>query len=136
MSDIINLNHFKSNKELQEFANKQTLTILALQAQINNLENKLVHAEEIIKTQQSSFNVKTDEEELCRMEISRLYSKAKTAPLEWNEVRAFEIYVRSLLAIRNKSQDEINKKSDKQTNLSQAQLLELALKATDESSEQ
>jgi len=57
-------------------------------------------------------------------------------PLEWNEVRSFEVYVKSLLAIRNKTPEDINKKSDKAPKLNQAQLLEIALKATDESNEQ
>lgn len=136
MSDIIDFNQFKSEKEWREFANRQTSTILGLQGHIQHLEEKLAAAEAIIKTQESSLNIKSDEEELCRIEIRRLYSKAKATPLEWNEVRAFEVYVRSLLAIRNKVQDEPNKKSDKQSKVSQAQLLELALKATDESNEQ
>lgn len=136
MSDVIDFNQFKNEKEWREFANRQTATILALQGHIQNLEEKLASAEAIIKTQESSLNVKSDEEELCRIEIRRLYNKAKATPLEWNEVRAFEVYVRSLLSIRNKVQDEPNKKSDKQSKMSQAQLLELALKATDESNEQ
>lgn len=136
MSDVIDFNQFKNEKEWREFANRQTATILALQGQIQHLQEKLEAAEAIIKAQESSLQVKSDEEELCRIEIRRLYSKAKATPLEWNEVRSFEVYVRSLLAIRNKTQDEPNKKSEKQNKISQAQLLELALKATDESNEQ
>lgn len=136
MSDIIDFNQFKNEKEWREFANRQTTTILALQDHIQVLEEKLAAAEAIIKTQESSLQVKSDEEELCRMEIRRLYAKAKANPLEWNEVRAFEVYVKSLLAIRNKTQDESNKKTEKQSKVTQAQLLELALKATDESNEQ
>lgn len=136
MSDIIDFNQFKNEKEWKEFANRQTTTILALQSHIQNLEEKLAAAEAMLKTQESALNVKSDEEEICRIEIRRLYSKAKATPLEWVEVRAFEVYVKSLLAIRNKTQDDLNKKPDKQSKISQAQLLELALKATDESNEQ
>lgn len=138
MSEIIDFNQFKSEKEWREFANRQTSTILALQNQIKHLQEKLDHSEALLKNvnQNSSLAVNSNEEELCKIEIKRLYDKAKMQPLEWNEVRAFEVYVKSLLAIRNKTPEEVNKKSDKTTKLNQAQLLEIALKATDDSTEQ
>lgn len=138
MSDIIDFNQFKSEKEWREFANRQTATILALQNQIKFLEEKLTHSESMLQSlsQKSALAVNSNEEELCKIEIKRLYDKAKMQPLEWNEVRAFEVYVKSLLAIRNKSPEEVTKKSDKTPKLNQAQLLEIALKATDESNEQ
>lgn len=138
MSDIIDFNQFKTDKEWREFANRQTTTILALQNQIKFLEEKLSHSESLLQTanQKSALAVNSNEEELCKIEIKRLYDKAKMQPLEWNEVRAFEVYVKSLLAIRNKTPEDVNKKSDKSPKLNQAQLLEIALKATDESNEQ
>jgi len=138
MSDIIDFNQFKTDKEWREFANRQTATILALQNQIKFLEEKLAHSESLLQnvSHKSSLAVNSNEEELCKIEIKRLYDKAKMQPLEWNEVRSFEVYVKSLLAIRNKTPEDINKKSDKAPKLNQAQLLEIALKATDESNEQ
>jgi hypothetical protein len=138
MSDIIDFNQFKSDKEWREFANRQTATILALQNQIKFLEEKLTESEKLLKntTQVSPLTVNSNEEELCKIEIKRLYDKAKMQPLEWNEVRSFEVYVKALIAIKNKTPEEVSKKSDKAPKMNQAQLLELALKATDESTEQ
>lgn len=138
MSDVIDFNQFKSDKEWREFANRQTATILALQGELKFLEEKLKHAEALLQgaIQKSTLAVSSNEEELCKIEIKRLYDKAKMQPLEWNEVRTFEVYVKSLLAIKNKSPEDMNKKQDKTSKLNQAQLLEIALKATDESNEQ
>lgn len=95
IKDIVN-----ENKELREYASKLTATNLKLQEDLEITKSKLQHLEDISKFTESPIAVGSNEEELCKLEISRLFQAAKRAPLEFNEVKAFEIYVKSLMLIR------------------------------------
>jgi hypothetical protein len=131
IKDIVN-----ENKELREYASKLTSTNLKLQEDLEVTKSKLKHLEDIAKFTESPIAVGTNEEELCKLEISRLYQAAKRAPLEFNEVKAFEIYVKSLMLIRGKSVVEDKKSSKKESKLTNDQLLQLALQVVDDNAEQ
>lgn len=121
------------NKELKKYSEKLTATNLQLQKELTDAKNKLQHLENITKT--SIVAVGSNEEELCKLEINRLYNAAKNGPLEFNEVKAFEIYVKSLMLIRGKTAVE-EKKSKKEPALNHDQLLQLALQVVDDTNEQ
>lgn len=129
------LDKIKNYEELKMFAEKLLETSLSLQNELQKTKDKLYHLEEITKSSTSIMSVASNEEELCKLEINRLYQAAKLAPLEFNQVKAFEIYVKSLMTIRGRAVIE-DKKSTKKNSLSEDQLLQLALQVVDESSEQ
>lgn len=130
----MDLNKLKTLRELREFAESLLKTNVELQQKAKIAEDKLEHLEKMLAAQ-DKFSVGSNEENLCKIEIKRLYDKAKSQPLEFNEVKSFEIFVKSLYLIKGKVPDA-QKASKKEVALSQDQLIQLALQATDESSEQ
>lgn len=129
------LDKIKNYEELKKFAEKLLETTVALKNELQLAKDKLYHLEEVAKHSSSIVSIGSNEEELCKLEINRLYQAAKISPLEFNQVKSFEIYVKSLMMIRGKSSVE-EKKSGKKNNLSEEQLLQLALQVVDESNEQ
>lgn len=125
----------KQNEELKKYSEKLTSLNSKLQKELEQVTDKLKHLEEITKFSSNPIAVGSNEEELCKLEINRLYQSAKAGPLEFNEVKAFEIYVKSLMLIKGKSVTD-EKKSKKETSLNHDQLLQLALQVVDDSSEQ
>jgi hypothetical protein len=125
------------NDELKKYGEKLTQANLKLQKELEDTQNKLRHLEEITKFSKSPVAVGSNEEELCKLEIRRLYESAKQGPLQFNEVKAFEIYVKSLLLIQGKTatEDKKSKKGEPAT-LNHDQLLQLALQVVDDTSEQ
>lgn len=128
------------NKQLEEKNTKLEKTSGVNPAEYSRLEqenitlkNKLRHLEQITSINvPSSLKVASNEEELCRIEIARLYTAAKASPLDFNETKAFEIYVKTLLAIRGKVA-EPTKAKESQEKLSHEQLLSLASQVTNDS---
>lgn len=129
------LNKYKNYEDLKNFTEKLMDTTVSLQVELNKTKDKLYHLEEVTKHTSNLISVGSNEEELCKLEINRLYQAAKNGPLEFNEVKAFEIYVKSLMLIRGKSATE-EKKSGKKNSLSEDQLLQLALQVVDDTNEQ
>jgi 5-bromo-4-chloroindolyl phosphate hydrolysis protein len=127
----------KQNEELKKYGEKLTQSNVKLQKQLEDTQNKLEHLEEIVKFAKSPVAVGSNEEELCKLEIRRLYESAKQGPLQFNEVKAFEIYVKSLMLIQGKtSTDDKKSKKSEQPSLNHDQLLQLALQVVDDTSEQ
>ena len=123
-------------KELQIFTEKLIASTAELKIELQQTKDKLAHLENITKHVTSPISVGSNEEELCKLEISRLFQAAKNAPLEFNEVKSFEIYVKSLMLIRGKTVAEVKKGGKKDAALTNDQLLQLALQVVDESNEQ
>lgn len=130
------IDSFKSLSELKEFTQALLDEAIKLKQELQKAQDKLSHLEEVAKFSSSPISVGSNEEEVCKLEIRRLYEKCRNSPLEFNEVKAFEIFVNSLVKIQGKSLDEPKKKSKKQVDLTQDQLIQLALQVTDESGEQ
>lgn len=125
------------NQELKKYSEKLTDLNAKLQKELDAAKNKLKHLEEIAKFNSSPISVGSSEEELCKLEINRLYNAAKVAPLEFNQVKAFEIYVKSLMLIKGKTMvDDKKKDKSNQATLSNDQLLQLALQVVDDTNEQ
>jgi len=124
------------NEELKKYGERLTQTNLQLQQELEQTKNKLRHLEEIAKFSSNPIAVGTNEEELCKLEINRLYQAAKVAPLEFTQVKAFEIYVKSLMLIRGKSIEEPKNKKSSKIKLDNEELLQLALQVVDDTNEQ
>ena len=139
MKNIVDFNQFKTLKELQDFTERQHLTITILQIENTELKDKISHVEQLLNNAPVTTNLAVGEshEELCKIEINRLYMKAQRMPLDMEEVKKFEIYTRSLLAIQGKGLDSKSQKQNASTikKLSQQDLINLALqKDTEEDS--
>ena len=128
------LKKYDSLEELRKFSEKLIDTTTALKMELEQTKDKLRHLEDISKFS-NNISVGSNEEELCKLEISRLYQTAKNGPLEFNEVKAFEIYVKSLMLIKGKTAVE-DKKAKKESALDHDQLLQLALQVVDDINEQ
>ncbi len=126
----------KDHEELKKYSERLTQLNTKLQKELQDCKDKLKHLEDIAKFNSNPISIGSNEEELCKLEIHRLYQAAKAAPLEFNEVKAFEIYVKSLMLIRGKSVVEDKKKSKEQSSITNEQLLQLAMQVVDDSNEQ
>ena len=136
MGDIIDFDRFKERVDLEQFAKKQMEQLIKYRVEIDEVKAKLTHAEMLLANMpQAALKVGSKEEELCKIEIHRLYTLAQSGPLEFEQVKIFDIYVKSLLAIKGKSVEGGKSRSEK-SHLSQDQLIQLALQATDESTDQ
>jgi hypothetical protein len=130
------LDKYTDIAELRKFTESLLDTTIALQLEHQRTKDKLEHLEAITKEIKSPISVGSNEEELCKLEISRLYQAAKISPLEFQEIKAFEIYVKSLMLIKGKTEVTDPKKGKKQPEMSSEQLMQLALQVVDESNEQ
>lgn len=133
-NNLIDFGRFKTIKELQEYCNDQYAMILSLQVQNEDFKNKIDHLEQLLKSDGIILATKSNEEELCKLEIGRLYSLAKLAPLDDKETKRFEILVKTLLAIQGKVAEVKPKK--KEENKSIEELIALAVQAMPEANEQ
>jgi hypothetical protein len=128
------LKNYTSLEELRKFTEKLIDTTAALKMELEQTKARLQHSEEIAKFS-NNVAIGSNEEELCKLEINRLYQSAKNGPLEFNEIKAFEIYVKSLMLIRGKTAVD-DKKAKKEPALDHDQLLQLALQVVDDTTEQ
>jgi len=124
------------NDELKKYGEKLTQLNNKLQQELEQTKNKLHHLEELTKFASNPIAVGSNEEELCKLEINRLYQAAKVAPLEFTQVKAFEIYVKSLMLIKGKSLEEPKNKKSQKVKLDHEELLQLALQVVDDTNEQ
>lgn len=125
MSNVIDFSKFKTIKELQEYANKQYDTILKMQVEAELFKSKIEHLEKLLESAGKSQPIASNELELCKLEINRLYQHAIREPLDEKQTRAFDIYVKNLLAIQNKTAPE--KPSKKEPQLTPEELIAIAL---------
>lgn len=136
MDNIIDFKKMKDKKDWEDFAKAQIDVIMKLQVENNKLQDKITHLELLLNNVPSNLAVASNEEELCKIEIARLFNKAKSLPLEWQETRAFEVYAKTLLAIKGKTVDDIKKNKSKEQKLSDSELLQIAMQSVSDESEQ
>jgi hypothetical protein len=125
MSNVIDFSKFKTVKELQEYANKQYDTIAKLQVEAELNKSKIEHLENLLNNAGNVQPIASNELELCKLEINRLYQHALREPLDDKQIRAFDVYVKNLLAIQNKAIPEKPKKKEPQ--LTPEELIAIAL---------
>lgn len=130
------LDSFKKLSDLKEYTEALLNEAVKLKQELQKANDKVSHLEEVSRFRPSPLTVGTNEEEVCKLEIRRLHDLCKSRPLEFNEVKAFEIFVNSLLKIQGKTSEDVKKKPKKPLDLSQDQLIQLAMQVTDESGEQ
>lgn len=125
MDNKLDFSKFKDTKSLQAYANDQFQTILKMQAQSEMYQSKIEHLEELLRTGGSTLVVGSNELEICRIEINRLYQHSLREPLDDKQLRAFDVLVKCLLAIQGKSIEVKPKK--KEPTLTTEELIEAAL---------
>lgn len=135
---LVDFTKFKTQKELEQYCDQLTQTNLVLQERIKILEAKKTHLEELLQNKPTLLGVSSNEEEICKIELSRLFNKCKQVPLEYQEAKLVELYTKTLLAIKGKDLEE-KKKGPAQSTVAKQytpqELIEIALKATPEESE-
>lgn len=134
MSNVIDFSRFKTVKELQEYASKQYETILKMQVDAELAKSKIEHLEKLLNNAGNAQPIASNELELCKLEINRLYQHALRESLDDKQIRAFDVYVRNLLAIQNKTVPEKIKKKESQ--LTPEELIAIALEQVPETDEQ
>lgn len=120
--------------EMEKCLDDLALKNVILQKKLEEYEEKIKHLETLLNNVPSNLAVASKEEELCKIEIARLFEMAKQGRLEWNDTKAFEVYAKTLLAIKGKPQEP--SKKEKTQAISHDQLLQLALQATNDNNEQ
>jgi hypothetical protein len=93
----------KSKQELEEYIELQYNNLASANKRISELE-----AETDLLRKQNGFTritstIKTPEELLCELEISKLYAEAQNRTLTPAETKQLEIYIKSLYLCKDKS---------------------------------
>lgn len=135
--NILDLSQFKNLKELQDYANKQYTTIAVLKQKTDEQAAKIAHLESLLSSKATILNVGSEQEEICKIEINRLYHKTIRGPLDFAEVKVLETLTKLLLAINGK---EVDTKKEKETakalkQLSPKELIDIAMQKTPEDGE-
>jgi hypothetical protein len=135
--NILDLSQFKNLKELQDYANKQYTTIAVLKQKTDEQAAKIAHLESLLSSKATVLNVGSEQEEICKIEINRLYHKTIRGPLDFAEVKVLETLTKLLLAINGK---EVDSKKEKETTkalkqLSPKELIDIAMQKTPEDGE-
>ena len=81
--NILDLTQFKTLKELQDYANAQYLTIAAMKAKFDDQKAKIVHLEALLSSKATVLNVGSEQTEICKIEINRLYHTTLRGPLDF-----------------------------------------------------
>jgi hypothetical protein len=135
--NTLDLTQFRTLKELQDYANKQYNTIAILKQKSDEQAAKIAHLEALLSSKATILNVGSEQEEIAKIEINRLYQKAIRGPLDFQEVKVLETLTKLLLAINGK---EVDSKKEKETNkalkaLSPKELIDIAMQKTPEDGE-
>jgi hypothetical protein len=129
-NNLIDFSKFKTLADLQRYANDQFSTILKMQAQAEEYQSKIEHLEELLRTGGSAITVGSNELEIARIELNRLYQHSLREPLDEKQIRSYKIYTDCLLAIQGKTPEKKPKQKEEQ--LSTEDLINLALQAMPE----
>jgi hypothetical protein len=137
MSNLLDFTKFSSLKDLQEYVNKQYMTIGVMKQQLDDAKAKVSHLESLLASKATILNVESEQEEICKIQINRLYQATLRGPLDFQEVKILETYTKILLAAKGKELDEKKeKKTDKALKqLSPQELIQIALQKTPEEEE-
>lgn len=135
--NTLDLTQFRTLKELQDYCNKQYNTIAILKQKSDEQAAKIAHLETLLSSKATVLNVGSEQEEICKIEINRLYHKVLRGPLDFAEVKVLETLTKLLLAINGK---EVDNKKEKETvkalkQLSPKELIDLAMQKTPEDGE-
>lgn len=131
----VDFSNFKNLKELQNYTEDLFTLIASTQAENTRLIDRMKHLESLmLHSKDESIPIASNELELCKLEIGRLYKEAKIQPLDDKQLRAFDTYVKCMLAIQGKEAPKA--KAKKQDPISQEDLINLALQAIDTDKEQ
>lgn len=128
LSNIIDLTQFKNQQDLLDFAKKQFLTILHAHKRIEalELENEQLKGElELVKTNVEVL-AKTNEQNICELEIKRLRDIAINTALSFEDTKRLEILIKSLYLIKGKPKSDLNGESKKIDDFSESELIRLA----------
>lgn len=98
-------------------ANKR---IAELEAENNFLKNEL----SLYKDNKTEIIIKSAEEQVCELEIMRLRNIAQNGPLDLEETKQFDLYVKNLYLAKGKPNTLENGKKKKKK-LSEAELIQL-----------
>lgn len=135
--NVLDFTQFKTLAELQTYANKQYTTIAVLKQKNDEQAAKIAHLESLLSSKATVLNVGSEQEEICKIELNRLYHKVLRGPLEFQEVKVLETLTKLLLAINGK---EVDTKKEKETTkalkqLSPKELIDIAMQKTPEEQE-
>ena len=135
--NVLDFTQFKTLAELQTYCNKQYTTIAVLKQKTDEQATKIAHLESLLSSKATILNVGSEQEEICKIEINRLYHKTIRGPLDFAEVKVLETLTKLLLAINGK---EVDDKKDKETakalkGMSQKELINIAMQKTPEDGE-
>lgn len=112
-------------KESIQFANKAFETLESNLAYIKELEEKVAHLENLLKTSNtptiesnsSSLSRKSHEEEIIQIEFKRLHDKVVklNEPLDPKDLKKFEILVKAIVSIKSgQIKEDKTKKKEKE----------------------
>jgi hypothetical protein len=106
---------YKDLATLREFATAQNTTILQLSKKVQNLEAKLKHSEELLKTTVPNISsqlpgikvvAEDDAEYICTVEIAKLKARTLEESLTLEESRKLDTYYKILNNINSKPKIE------------------------------
>jgi CRISPR/Cas system CSM-associated protein Csm4 (group 5 of RAMP superfamily) len=132
--NILDLTQFKNLKELQDYADKQFKTIAIMKNKIDDQTAKIQHLESLLSSKATVLNVGSEQQEICKIEINRLYQKTLRGPLDFAEVKVLETLTKLLLAIDGKEPTDKKEKAVEKAvkAMTPQELINIALQKTPE----
>ena len=132
--NILDLTQFKNLKELQDYADKQFKTIAIMKNKIDDQTAKIQHLESLLSSKATILNVGSEQQEICKIEINRLYQKTLRGPLDFAEVKVLETLTKLLLAIDGKEPTDKKEKAVEKAvkAMTPQELINIALQKTPE----
>ena len=132
--NILDLTQFKNLKELQDYADKQFKTIAIMKNKIDDQTAKIQHLESLLSSKATVLNVGSEQHEICKIEINRLYQKTLRGPLDFAEVKVLETLTKLLLAIDGKEPTDKKEKAVEKAvkAMTPQELINIALQKTPE----
>lgn len=122
---------FKTQKDLQEYAKAQFITLMQTNKRVSALEKENSSLKSLLQQVQAAPSdvqriPKTPEQMTCELEIEKLQQSSLQRELDLNEVRKLEILVKTLYSAKAKSQEVAEAQSKPIDSIEETDLLKIA----------
>lgn len=123
---------FKTQKELQEYARAQFLTLLQANKRIEHLETENTHLKSQIEAmkvrseEKPEIRLQSNEQDLCEIEIKRLKDIALERALTLEETKRMDLLVKNLYLAKGKPTPSGAKGRKTEEPLTDSELIKLA----------
>lgn len=138
MDNILDFKTFKNKRDLEQYAEKLTAIHLKLKEQHTELQDKIVHLENLLKavpqpeSPQAKLAVASVEEEILKRELHRINEASMRGPLDSDTISDLKKLVEALAIARGKMNNPEVPKKDTLKRRDPKELLRIVSDSSDE----